>query len=181
MYLFWALVLTRVWMNIWLLQLLVPLLGLMWIFKAFGMYKFTFLLLLFRNNKYFWISLHWHFMQCINFICYEIYKQYFETLCVFDNSCTFYCVVHQLKPGGFFGEKVEYCKSSFMEWYTARSEVLAPRWVIGLLKLFSRGDAKVDQHSLYWVLQFHLILSLLSLNAKSNFCPWCVECFPCML
>eukprot|EP00105_Crassostrea_gigas_P045548 XP_019929696.1 PREDICTED: transmembrane protein 245 isoform X3 [Crassostrea gigas] len=85
-YLFWALVLTRVWMNIWLLQLLVPLLGLMWIFKAF---------------------------------------------------------VHQLKPGGFFGEKVEYCKSSFMEWYTARSEVLAPRWVIGLLKLFSRGDAKM--------------------------------------
>lgn len=37
-YLFWALVLTRVWMNIWLLQLLVPLLALMWIFKAFGMY-----------------------------------------------------------------------------------------------------------------------------------------------
>lgn len=36
-YLFWALVLTRVWMNIWLLQLLVPLLALMWIFKAFGM------------------------------------------------------------------------------------------------------------------------------------------------
>ncbi|XP_062610140.1 transmembrane protein 245-like isoform X1 [Saccostrea cucullata] len=85
-YLFWALVLTRVWMNIWLLQLLVPLLGLMWIFKAF---------------------------------------------------------VHQLKPGGFFGDNVEACKSTIMEWYTARRDVLAPRWVIGLFKLFSRGDAKM--------------------------------------
>ncbi|XP_048730882.1 transmembrane protein 245-like isoform X2 [Ostrea edulis] len=85
-YLFWALVLTRVWMNIWLLQLLVPVLALMWIFKA---------------------------------------------------------LVYQLKPRGFFGGKVEACKLAALEWYAPRKDVLAPRWVIGLLKLLSRGDAKM--------------------------------------
>jgi hypothetical protein len=52
-------------------------------------------------------------------------------------------LVYQLKPGGFFGEKVEACKSAALEWYAPRKDVLAPRWVIGLLKLLSRGDAKV--------------------------------------
>ena len=55
-------------------------------------------------------------------------------------------VVHQLKPGGFFGRKVEDFSSFVMDWYSTRSEVLAPRWVIGLFKLFSRGDAKVFKY-----------------------------------
>ena len=50
---------------------------------------------------------------------------------------------YHLGQDGMLGTKVATVKSTIKDWLVQRREVLAPRWITGVVKLVSRGDAKV--------------------------------------
>ncbi|KAK3104725.1 hypothetical protein FSP39_008694 [Pinctada imbricata] len=84
--LIWALVLTRIYLNVWVLQLLLPMGIFIWLLKYFS---------------------------------------------------------YHLSEDGLLGKRVAVVKSTVSDWFLTRRDVLAPRWITGVLKLLSRGDAKI--------------------------------------